>query len=136
MVHNTIFYRFFCIHPVVPVEVLHHLLKLLAAIFRQDPGEENSMASVKINFLSPFGIYLHDTPTKSLFTTGARYLSSGCVRVEEVSTLINWVLNGQAGISPEMAIRLEKAGWSNAGHWLRLQTAHDLAQARSLVMEG
>ena len=40
------------------------------------------------------------------------------------------VLNGQAGISAEMAIRLEKAGWSNADHWLRLQTAYDLAQAR------
>ena len=40
------------------------------------------------------------------------------------------VINGQAGISPEMAIRLEKAGWSNADHWLRLQVAFDLAQAR------
>ena len=40
------------------------------------------------------------------------------------------VLNGQAGISPEMAIRLEKAGWSNADHWMRLQAAFDLAQAR------
>jgi addiction module HigA family antidote len=40
------------------------------------------------------------------------------------------VINGQAGISPKMAIRLEKAGWSNADHWLRLQTAHDLAEAR------
>jgi len=40
------------------------------------------------------------------------------------------VLNGHAGISPEMAIRIEKAGWSNADHWLRLQTAYDLAQAR------
>ena len=40
------------------------------------------------------------------------------------------VVNGQAGISPEMAIRLKKAGWSNADHWLRLQTAYDLAQAR------
>ena len=68
--------------------------------FRQDPGEANSMASVKINFLSPFGIYLHDTPTKSLFTTASRYLSSGCVRVEQVSVLINWVLNGQDGWSP------------------------------------
>ncbi len=29
-----------------------------------------------------------------------------------------------------MAIRLEKAGWSNADHWLRLQAAYDLAQAR------
>ena len=40
------------------------------------------------------------------------------------------VLNGHAGISPEMAIRLEKAGWSNADHWLRLQSTYDLAQAR------
>jgi addiction module HigA family antidote len=40
------------------------------------------------------------------------------------------VVNGQAGISPEMAIRLEKVGWSNADHWLRMQTAYDLAQAR------
>lgn len=40
------------------------------------------------------------------------------------------VLNGQSGISPEMAIRLEKAGWSSADHWLRLQTAHDLSEAR------
>lgn len=40
------------------------------------------------------------------------------------------VLNGHSGISPEMAIRLEKAGWSNADHWLRVQTAYDLAEAR------
>jgi len=40
------------------------------------------------------------------------------------------VLNGHSGISPEMAIRLEKAGWSNADHWLRLQAAYDLAEAR------
>lgn len=40
------------------------------------------------------------------------------------------VLNGHSGISPEMAIRLEKIGWSNADHWLRLQSAYDLARAR------
>jgi hypothetical protein len=35
-----------------------------------------------------------------LFTTAARYLSSGCVRVEEVHVLTNWILNGQDGWSP------------------------------------
>lgn len=40
------------------------------------------------------------------------------------------VLNGHAGISPEMAIRLEKVGWSNADFWIRRQAAYDLAQAR------
>lgn len=40
------------------------------------------------------------------------------------------VLNGHSAVSPEMAIRLEKAGWSNAEFWLRRQTAFDLVQAR------
>ncbi len=40
------------------------------------------------------------------------------------------VLNGHAAVSPEMAIRLEKAKWGSAEHWLRLQTEYDLAQAR------
>ena len=38
------------------------------------------------------------------------------------------VINGQSGISPEMAVRLEKVGWSNAEHWLSLQSAYELAQ--------
>ncbi len=40
------------------------------------------------------------------------------------------VINGQAGISPDMAIRLEKAFGGTADSWLRLQAAHDLAKAR------
>ncbi len=40
------------------------------------------------------------------------------------------VLNGHAAISPDMAIRLEKAGWSKAEFWLRRQATHDLAEAR------
>lgn len=40
------------------------------------------------------------------------------------------VINGQAGISPEMAIRLEKAFGGSADAWLRMQTAYDLAKAR------
>jgi addiction module HigA family antidote len=40
------------------------------------------------------------------------------------------LLNGRSGISPEMAIRLEKAIGSSAEAWLRMQTAFDLAQAR------
>ncbi len=40
------------------------------------------------------------------------------------------VLNGHAAISPDMAIRLENAGWSSADFWLRRQTSYDLAQAR------
>ena len=66
--------------------------------FRQEPGGDNAMASAKINFSSPFGIYLHDTPEKQLFESGNRFFSSGCVRVQKVPILLNWILNGQDGI--------------------------------------
>lgn len=42
---------------------------------------------------------------------------------------LNNLINGQAGISPEMAIRLDKAFGGGADTWLRLQAAYDLAQA-------
>ena len=40
------------------------------------------------------------------------------------------VLNGHAAISPELALRLEKAGWSSAEFWLRRQTTYGLVQIR------
>ena len=67
--------------------------------FRQEPGGGNAMATAKIEFNSPFGIYLHDTPEPHLFASGQRFYSSGCVRVEKVATFINWILQGQDGIN-------------------------------------
>lgn len=43
---------------------------------------------------------------------------------------LNNLVNGKAGISPEMAIRLGKAFGGTAEGWLALQTAYDLAQVR------
>lgn len=42
---------------------------------------------------------------------------------------LNNLVNGKAGISPDMAIRLNKAFGGGAETWLRLQAAYDLAQA-------
>lgn len=42
---------------------------------------------------------------------------------------LNNVVNERAGISPEMAIRLEKAFGGTAQTWLRMQSNHDLARA-------
>jgi len=66
--------------------------------FRQEPGGSNAMATAKIEFKSPFGIYLHDTPEPHLFNTGSRLYSSGCVRVDGVAIMIDWILQGQDGI--------------------------------------
>ena len=70
--------------------------------------------SIKENCLEPLGLNI---------TEAAKVL--GVAR-----HTLSRVLNGHAAISPEMAIRLEKAGWSNAEFWLRRQTAYNLVQAR------
>lgn len=43
---------------------------------------------------------------------------------------LNNLVNEKAGISPEMAVRLEKMGWGTADGWLRLQMNYDLARVR------
>jgi murein L,D-transpeptidase YcbB/YkuD len=65
--------------------------------FRQQPWEENSLGFVKINFPNKDAVYLHDTPLKSLFGKVIRFESSGCVRVHNVSELVAWLLQGNAG---------------------------------------
>ena len=61
-------------------------------MFRQDPGDFNSMGNVKINFPSPDGVYMHDTPGKLMFNNEFRFESSGCVRIQGVRDLVKWIL--------------------------------------------
>jgi L,D-transpeptidase YcbB len=67
--------------------------------FRQDPGEHNSLATVKVNFANKFMVYMHDTPHRELFLQNARFESSGCVRVDNVRMFIDWILAGQDGFN-------------------------------------
>jgi murein L,D-transpeptidase YcbB/YkuD len=69
--------------------------------FRQDPGENNALATVKINFPNDFMVYMHDTPHRELFGSNARFESSGCIRVDQVRTVVDWVLRDQADYQPD-----------------------------------
>lgn len=69
-------------------------------MFRQDPGDFNSMGNVKINFASPEGVYMHDTPGKLLFNNEFRFESSGCVRIQGVRDLVKWILRDTPGWDP------------------------------------
>jgi murein L,D-transpeptidase YcbB/YkuD len=66
---------------------------------RQLPGPANSMGRLKIPFPNPDDLYLHDTPTKSLFAKDDRNLSHGCIRLEDAERLGRWLL----GREPETA---------------------------------
>ncbi len=70
--------------------------------------------SVRYDCLEPLGLTI---------TAGAKVL--GVSR-----QALNSLVNGKAGISPEMAIRLDKAFGGTAEAWLALQTAYDLARAK------
>jgi murein L,D-transpeptidase YcbB/YkuD len=65
--------------------------------FRQDPGAQNSLGSIRIFMPNKYAVYLHDTPKKKLFGRSYRFLSHGCVRVEDVYDLAAWLLKGAAG---------------------------------------
>ena len=69
--------------------------------FKQDAGDFNSLGSIRINFPSPDGVYMHDTPSKNLFGEDFRFASSGCMRVQNVRELVYWIL-------------AETPGWSKA----------------------
>lgn len=61
---------------------------------RQLPGAGNAMGKVKFLFPNDDGIYLHDTPERSLFSQANRHLSNGCVRLEDAAGLGKWLFDG------------------------------------------
>ncbi len=75
--------------------------------------------SIKLDCLEPLGLSV---------TEGADIL--GVTR-----PMLSRVINGHAGISPEMAIRLSKAFGSTPEAWLKMQLAYDLTQAQKKVGE-
>jgi murein L,D-transpeptidase YcbB/YkuD len=78
--------------------------------FKQDPGSYNSLGSIRINFPSPYGVYMHDTPLKNLFGEDFRFHSSGCMRVQNVRQLVAWLLQDMRGWSLEDIDRVIKSG--------------------------
>ena len=50
---------------------------------RQAPSEDNALGLVKFMFPNPYNIYLHDTPSKSLFAQEVRDFSHGCIRLRD-----------------------------------------------------
>jgi L,D-transpeptidase YcbB len=61
---------------------------------RQKPGPGNALGEMKIEMLNPHAIYLHDTPSKGLFSRTYRAYSHGCVRVKDALDFAEAVLGG------------------------------------------
>ena len=58
----------------------------------QDPGAGNALGKIKFMFDNPFGVYLHDTPTRAPFKYINRAVSHGCMRVEKPLQFAEYLL--------------------------------------------
>jgi murein L,D-transpeptidase YcbB/YkuD len=74
---------------------------------RQLPGPWNSMGRMKFEMPNDFGIYLHDTPRKELFSKSDRWLSNGCVRLEDYRRFATWVFGRMPRPSSELEEEIE-----------------------------
>ncbi len=67
--------------------------------YREDPGTDNSLGVVRININNPYGVYMHDTSEKGVFGDDNRFVSSGCIRVQNVRDYVEWLLKDTPGWS-------------------------------------
>jgi murein L,D-transpeptidase YcbB/YkuD len=72
--------------------------------YRQRPGDGNSLGKVKFVFPNHFNVYLHGTPSQSLFDRIERDFSHGCVRLERPLDLAKYVLQDQAEWTEERIV--------------------------------
>ena len=63
-------------------------------LVRQLPGPWNSMGKMKFEIPNDYGIYLHDSPEKELFTKSDRHLSNGCIRLSDYQRFASWIFGG------------------------------------------
>ncbi|MBM3239944.1 hypothetical protein FJZ31_26970 [Candidatus Poribacteria bacterium] len=79
--------------------------------FRQDPGSKNAFGRLKfVLFPNQFNVYLHDTPSKSLFSRAVRAFSHGCIRIEKPIELAEYVLRGDEKWNREKILATIKKG--------------------------
>ena len=60
-------------------------------------------------------------------------VSDAAVRLGVARNTLSRVVKGRAGVSPRLALALERIGWSDAGHWTRMQAAYNLARGRRIA---
>ena len=81
-----------------PEQVNWHSLDAMNYKFRQDVGGDfNSLGVVRIDIANPYGVYMHDTPAKGVFGDDFRFVSSGCIRLQNVRDYVAWLLKDTPG---------------------------------------
>ena len=81
-------------------------------MIRQRPGANNALGKVKFIFPNQENIYIHDTPSRSLFAQSERNFSSGCIRMNKPLELAAILLSENSGWTAERISQVIKEGTS------------------------
>jgi murein L,D-transpeptidase YcbB/YkuD len=87
-----------------------HKMEWNGGAVRQKPGPSNSLGLVKFLFPNNYNIYLHDTPSKTLFNEYKRAFSHGCIRVSEPKKLAQFILRNDANWDSTKITKAMNAG--------------------------
>ena len=68
---------------------------------QQKAGDASALGRIKFDFPNNYGVYLHDTPSRGLFTHNGRLASHGCVRLQKPRDLALLVMQGDATWTPD-----------------------------------
>jgi len=71
---------------------------------RQDPGASNALGYIFFPFANKYGIYMHDTATRWMFTEGSRNFSHGCIRLQNPLDFVEKAYGGR-GIFDKKAVQ-------------------------------
>lgn len=78
--------------------------------YSQQPGKENPLGFLKINFASEHSVYMHDTPSETIFGRNFRSASSGCIRVRNIAHLAQWLLRSNEGWDEGAIASMKESG--------------------------
>lgn len=78
--------------------------------YSQQPGKDNPMGFLKINFPSEHSVFMHDTPSETIFGRNFRSASSGCVRVHNIEHLAAWLLAGNGDWNLDRIEEMKESG--------------------------
>lgn len=77
-------------------------------LIRQKPGGDNSLGLVKFMFPNEYNIYIHDTPSRSLFDRETRALSHGCIRIQNPDQFAKVLLNDKSWDDEKIKIAMNQ----------------------------
>lgn len=85
-------------------------------IARQDAGRDNPLGQIKFMCPNEYDVYLHDTSARRFFERSSRFLSHGCVRVQDPLALATYLLKDTPLAPPEsLAAIMADSTWRRVG---------------------